>query len=733
MAKQYKIDLILNTQSADSAADKAAVKAARVEAAYDKTAKAAESALNKAAEAAEKGAARAAAASQKAADRAAASQQREGDRQSKEVERQVERWERAEARKATAKERAAAQIAAIESRYIARDLRDRTKYDAAKEDAAKKSHAAAIDSILAQSRGTDRVTGGQLGLTSAIGGTTLAYAGLHAASRVMSQLGDSLQEAADYQKTLTDEFIRYRDAQRESEAMQGKPVTSKSALEAAKFEAEVGMSPAESRAFRTAMLGSGEQFRGKSLDDTIKQASGETQFQEYQKGAARLAVATGIEPGVVGDLSGSMLGFKDYSKAGPDGAKNALRDLNKAIKILQHGKGANPVVVRQLSELGSATINEEEMAGAFTSAEDASIAVGAMAEFKPGSAARYVQSAIKAVRGFEDPKSKDFLAEAKVTPEDTLFQAVEKIGPKVKEEAKARGLKNIDVIREKFSGIQSQRAIEVLINKGIGPKGVIAERREFAKQFDDPKVVQKEIADAFNDPESAGARRLAEAQDKESKLKEGQKYNVTDTLRLQAEMRLRDKGVLKGPVPSAARFFRTALDPAKWFGYSASAETEDIDAQVISMLEMRAKAAGVDFEKATGLNVGIGPSGTNAALDKLPQRRRERLNKIVADLESAGLKNPLGAVSPEEAAAIKAKEAAAKGGVPLAMLEGGLGGVGGAATDAEAVAQLVAIKDVLTKIWENRPSKEVAVAAGPLPAPPPLNPRPPQPGGALRT
>jgi hypothetical protein len=263
MAKPLVIRFIIDESQAVAATGRVNKGLSDSEKVASRTAAAIEKANERAASSVQKLADLKASIEMRAADRSVAGAQKLADQQTsidqKAADRQAAIGERSEERKVIAKEKATLRKQRDDEAYIDKLLRGVAKHDAQwkksltdEEIARKVSNQKLINSNNERIEAAMKAAGveykgmrngweGANMLASSISSLAMQYLSLGTAVEILGMIGKATNEAADNQKRMTDEYIRYRDALREQLDMQGKGVTTKTVLEAARFEAETGM------------------------------------------------------------------------------------------------------------------------------------------------------------------------------------------------------------------------------------------------------------------------------------------------------------------------------------------------------------------------------------------------------------------------------------------------------------------------------------------------------------
>lgn len=434
-------------------------------------------------------------------------------------------------------------------------------------------------------------------------------------------VGDGFQEASRLSKQTADEFIRQRDALREIAMLQGGQANTSLTLDAAAFSRKTGLSIAEGNRFRTEFLNTGAQF----LDKNISAKEGE----QLQQQAAALAAAKGLDPGIMGDAVGNLLGFRDYRQFGDQASETVLGDVYKVMQGLGRGRGSNAVLMRNATSLMAQALNEDELKGVFQRPEDVVALISTMAESKPGQAEVFGRAALKALRGF-DRKQGDLLGRAGVTADTGFRDAAERVGKTITDEAHAEKIPVQDVIARYFSDERERVAMATLINKGIGPGGAIADRLSFMEQFGAEGALE-DIARFQSDAEGAGPDRIAKAAMEEARLRRGADRAKFETLRTQAEARLLERGEIDTSLTNAADFVLDKASPDVQLGLASGQRERRIRREMAAMLNERGRRA--------GLGLGLtGPGMIYAG--ETDEGGVDRLNRAMGQIEAAG-GNPL--------------------------------------------------------------------------------------------
>lgn len=463
---------------------------------------------------------------------------------------------------------------------------------------------------------------GAAGFDLMAAGAGIALVGFQALTAAARALGQGIDEAARKQDQLVKGFASERDKLRELAALEGKTLDNQYVIDFAKFQQATRSTFEEARAYRTEYLNSGAQFVGKTISEG---ESGQVQEQ-----TASLAIARGLDPRIMGDLVGTLLGTKNWQQQFGDQASEQI--TGTAYQMLQgisRGRGDNPVLLKNVTSLMAQTLNEDKLKGIFQDPRDIVALASTMAESKPEEAEVFGRNAIKFARDFGDKKIGPLLQKAGVTPRTGFEQAYEQIGAVILAEAKAapEGTSIQDVVARYAPDERMKVAVSTIINRGIGPGGTFADRRAFMAQFG-PDQAMRDVA-TFQASET-GLAREAEAGQRVSEAKRGAKFSPMDILRTQAATELADEGKIDTTQAEVQGFLLKGMS----FGLIPDARKIEINRRVGQILSRRAQAGGVAagmFDEAgefgslgrRRLDAGISNEGANAtfevAIDRLKQ------------------------------------------------------------------------------------------------------------------
>lgn len=395
----------------------------------------------------------------------------------------------------------------------------------------------------------------QIGLAQA--GANLALAkGLELAKAYI----DASQKAAQKSRELASTFTSQRDQMRDLATMMGVKANNAFTMANARFNVGAAMNGGEGLAFRSAFQGSGAAYAGKSMS--------QAEFEQYEKQTAALTAARGLEAGVGGDLSGSFLGLRNYSKFGDQASETATGDVNKSLAILGRGKGDNAVLARQLNMLAAGSVNEDALKGSIQDPAEAAAMISAAAEKSPMQASELSMMALRGLRQFDN----DLIKAAKIKPNTSPIDAFKMLEPVVAKMAKDQGVKPEDILRKGFSDVGTAEAINVFLNKGVNG-GVFDDRLNYGKQFTKDAALGA-IGD-FQASE-AGQARIADARLEEVRLGRGAENSKVEILRRQALARLIEQKKIDTTSTNMTDFISGRAS----FGLLGSDERTRIDSEV---------------------------------------------------------------------------------------------------------------------------------------------------------
>lgn len=409
-------------------------------------------------------------------------------------------------------------------------------------------------------------------------GIDLATKGVHLGVAALNLYGQAAQDALARFKQLSQGFASSRDQLRELATIQGVAGDDKFTLRNAAFNTKARFNPEEGLQFRLQFGNSGQQFKGRNMSDAA--------YNDYEQQAAGLIAAKGFDPSTAGDLAGSLAGFKDRSKMGDkEASADALGKLNSGVSIIGAGKGRQSVLINQFSMAASAALNEDETLGNFQDSDEVAVAISLMAEKHDAAAAEMMRAATRGFRDF-DGKAGDLLKKALVNSKTKWIDAVKQLAPVIEKEARDKGVKVDDVLKEHFEDILTRDAISVAINRGVSG-GVIKAREDFSKTVQGSAIAQQTVADFGKS--KTGMAREANAKVREAEAKRGAAGADIDTLRQQALAKLIDAR----EIDTTGANFNEYLDGKLGFGFLGTDKQSRIDAKVAAMLNVRSPNASI--------------------------------------------------------------------------------------------------------------------------------------------
>jgi hypothetical protein len=432
-----------------------------------------------------------------------------------------------------------------------------------------------------------------------------------AAIKVLDDLGAAAARAGEKSKALSDKFAAERDSLRELQVLMGKEGQdpNKFTLDIAKFGKSTGMSkPGESRSFLTEMYNAGAAFEGKNISSP--------EFKQFGEQFAGLSVAKGIPAEQAGEMAGSILGFKDYTKFKDRASEQALATGNATLAGLGRGKGKAPVLANQFNMLASASLNEDAMRGTFQSPEEVAAVISIGAEKNDASAAETAKMAIRGLRSFDDKEAGPFLKRAGITPQTPFIEAVGKATPIFESEAKTSGVKVEDVIGKYFKDQGTKESLSVFANRGVSAGG-FKDRLDFMAANAGPEKAQGVIADFQKS--DVGARRIAEAEVEVERLQAAVKNSRVEIGRLQALAKL----IRSGEIDTNATGINDYMNQKASFGAVGDPEQKRIDDEFQRMLMARAPA-------------GTAPAPLMDLADSTPLGREKQLRERIEAIQAAG-------------------------------------------------------------------------------------------------
>jgi hypothetical protein len=657
LAKQYKIVVTLDSGGVAASAARAARAIEQIDEAARRTANGAGKAFQgqavgldqvrasavRAADAQEKGSARAAVAAEraatgqmvgldqlrmsairfgdareKAAAKAAAAAERAERRAAEAAERELNRTAATAARVQAQRERLADRDAARTQRVVASTLPDEAVEFQARNRMIRENNEARIKGLMEFRRQEQGVFSagvrGWAAQAAAIGGTLI---GLQALIGAAQAYGKAMGAAADEADRMAKGFAEDRDELRELASTLGVTPDNKFAKDFKFWKMQTGMKQGEAIAFQLQMANVGQQF----VDEgDLKKNITEVEYKQFRQQAARLAVAQGVEPGVVGDLAGRLLGFRDTHQFGDDANKVLMGQLYAGTKILGRGSGNYPDLLKQSNRLMAGFLNEDALKGTFTDPKQVFASISTMAERDPLEAEVYVRAAIKGIRDVRG-KPKAILAKAGIKENTPFFEAIEKLAPVILEEA-ARTKTDVNtVLGRYFEDEREKGGIGTFINAGIG-KGVLKDRMAFGERYESADLAKRDTDKFFGT--DVGMKRINDARIEYAEAVQGEKLSRIDVLRREALAGLTQEGKISSTDQKFAQFFAGSVG----FDTLATSGRELIDERVRQIINKRTPE-------------GVGDIGSLRYMATIkPEARAELFNDFLDRTEKAGI-NPL--------------------------------------------------------------------------------------------
>lgn len=350
--------------------------------------------------------------------------------------------------------------------------------------------------------------GGFIGQLAGVGS---GLAVVNTAIGAFKGLSNAIQEASAHQARLADELNRQRETMAEIAVMQDKPTSTQFTLDQLRFGAETGLEGPKMTNFKKAFLGSGAQY---------EERIGSDQFKAYEKLVGQKTAAMGIDPKVMGELSGIVLGQKDWKgQYGNRAGEMAAAEFNRMVHTLMRGRGENAVLAGETAEAAGKMLSDKEMLSTFKSGSQLSEWISVMAQVSPGKSETFLREAVRGTQAFDDEKIGPLLKRAKVTRQDDFETRIKKLTPVLAGEAQAKGISLDETLGQYFSE-REKGGMSAAIGQGI-LGGVLEERRKYGAQFATPEALRAQIAKARNDPESALSHAMMRAQAEYSRAAQG--------------------------------------------------------------------------------------------------------------------------------------------------------------------------------------------------------------------
>lgn len=479
---------------------------------------------------------------------------------------------------------------------------------------------------------TVEATKKQESFTGALIKSGLAMQGISKGIELMALFGEASKQAIEYNKQITQTLIKQLDAERELQALRGKNSTPETALETIRAAKQAGLTPEAMRNFQTEFLNSGAQFVGKTMT--------EEQSKKFGIQAASLSAKTGIGPDVIGDLAGKIMGQHDYSKEGEAGVNEAFKRLAQTQAILAAGSGGNTQLMSQQARTMASLMSENSQQGVFSRPQDVATLVSTFAEFNPEEANVYARASLRGLRDFDDKKTGALLKRAGITPQTDTMEAIEKLAPLVNAEAQQGNLKTYDVLNKYFADERTTTALSVLINKGVGPNGTFAAR----KQVEDATTTEgtlKAIKEAQADKRGPIAQTIADTTIKEAEAMRAQERLSYEAVSKQSQARLISKGEIETGPANFEEGLADKLNFLNGLRGHKGARAQRIDTETLKQLEQQnAVMGGPVPEKAFQIAKSYaGYEDNERAITKIIEALDKASEKMLAAAEAQELKN----------------------------------------------------------------------------------------------
>jgi hypothetical protein len=473
----------------------------------------------------------------------------------------------------------------------------------------------------------------------------MMQAGMMQALQVAATLSRAMADVARRYRELTGDFTGQRDKLGELAGIMGVDADNQFTKSNQQFNKDVGFKPDEGLQFRLGLQNAGQQHKGSKLS--------EAEYAEFEVQAGQIAVARGVDPGVVGDLAGTLLGSKDRRGMGDKASEDAAGKLNSGMAILGAGKGNNAVLGRQFSMLASASLNEDSLQGVFQDSDEVATVISLFAEKHDAQAAEMAKAASRGLRDF-DGKAKELLKKAAINASTSWIEAMKQLAPVVLKEATDKGVKVEDVLRQNFDDLTAE-AIGIGINKGV-TGGAFANRAEVARANQGPGPAM-DLIEKSRKTERV-AQRVADAGVVVAEGEIGAANSRIQVLRSQAIEELTKDGGLGGTPAAMADVAMKIMT----LGTADPVETRIKDREAV-ILSRRAKQAGMDvspFElNAFSLTTEGQDRTFNSTMDAISSKGGDPLKDLPAKLD-ANTAAVIANTKEMEAARLKA------GGQPLA-------------------------------------------------------------------
>lgn len=458
-----------------------------------------------------------------------------------------------------------------------------------------------------------------MGANASAAATALWTVGLQKAFEVARLMGDAVNRAGEKSRELAARFSGQRESLGELADLMGRPADNQFTLDIAKYNAATGFTPEEGRKSLTALYNAGAQYKGRNISDK--------EFDEYAIQQGKLALVLKMGEEQVGDVAGSMLGFTNFQeKFGDQASEQALAMTHRALKIMQSGQGAGPVMARQFKMLAAGALSEDKLKGMFTDPDDVAITASIGAEKHDALSAELGLIAGRALRD-PRPAAQAFFKEMGIDKTTKFLDAWEIMGPKVVEMARKRGggTTTRDIFTEKGFSVAEVEAMSVFANKA----DLIAVRRAEGAKYKGtgPSLA----ANAEYDASERGMLRRRTAETVLAETEEGAENSKLQILRQEAMTNLiKRREINRGSLLNAA-------GDALPFSAVGTREQAQIDEESQRILRMRGGTGG----------------GWADYLNVTPLAREQDLNRQIDELKARGI-NPLtGEKDPANAEMLK--------------------------------------------------------------------------------
>jgi hypothetical protein len=485
-----------------------------------------------------------------------------------------------------------------------------------------------------------------------------AQLGLAAVKSAAGAVGEEFKRAADYVKTLANDFADLRKAMQELAALKGVSGSNEFTVEQAQKAAKAGMTPAEAAKAQTAFMNAAGAMIGTD-EKTGELAEGakltEKQGEEYSSRIAAMMKTANVSPELGMKLGGAIL----QNAEGPQNVDELMKHFATTFNIAQKGNVDLGEMLPQLARIMAHGISAEESAKMFN----------IVAPAAPGEEGTSTEAAFRAVQSMKNEGMEEF----GVKRGQTQMESVKAFSENIMERKKAlmeggmtetKALDELQAMLEEKKAVPDTREARGLV-RGFAQQGIRYggferfnkveaetpadfEQREI-KKYRESDQGQHEQAKA--DTELARIERGARFQDVELELERSRK-DVVESGELEET----------GPGTMLARKGRAA-----WGSVSGvSAEQQIINREALGRLGRRATDVGVENPYDDRTIMGGANAERKAFI--LPQ---EAINKELAELLKKIEENTRGKEGKEPAAEKQA-------GPPLSARPAGGNGMRGA-------------------------------------------------------